>query len=155
MNSLDDYSQTSLLVRQLVTKQLSEELFLLALSQLVATLDRNPWLWELGDGDGGWVKQVIKGQMQSIGRHWDPEKQDPPKPNIKRQAVLDRDGHCCINCFETENLHIDHIFPKSRGGSDKLENLQVLCSKCNISKHAMTMEEWKASGKADAMKFRS
>ncbi len=33
-------------------------------------------------------------------------------------------------------LHIDHIFPVSRGGSSKFENLRFLCQKCNLSKSA-------------------
>ena len=31
-------------------------------------------------------------------------------------------------------LHIDHVFPASKGGSSKYENLQFLCEKCNLTK---------------------
>jgi len=31
-------------------------------------------------------------------------------------------------------LHIDHVFPASKGGSSKYENLQFLCAACNLSK---------------------
>jgi len=31
-------------------------------------------------------------------------------------------------------LEIDHIIPLSKGGSDKLENKQSLCQKCNNTK---------------------
>jgi hypothetical protein len=31
-------------------------------------------------------------------------------------------------------LHIDHIFPSSRGGSSNYENLQFLCAECNLRK---------------------
>jgi hypothetical protein len=33
-------------------------------------------------------------------------------------------------------LHIDHIFPASKGGGSKFENLRFLCQKCNLSKSA-------------------
>ena len=39
--------------------------------------------------------------------------------------------------------HVDHIHPKSRGGQDVIENFQILCATCNISKHAKTMDEWR------------
>ncbi len=38
---------------------------------------------------------------------------------------------------------IDHIIPVSRGGFTVLDNLQVLCEKCNLQKSNMTMEEFK------------
>ena len=41
----------------------------------------------------------------------------------------------CAICGSTENLTEDHIVPLSRGGSDYIENIQPLCSRCNASKN--------------------
>ena len=54
-----------------------------------------------------------------------------------RQLVIARDGMLCRICLtecQTENLHIDHIIPKSIGGSDDLSNLQVAHAWCNQRK---------------------
>jgi hypothetical protein len=51
-----------------------------------------------------------------------------------RAAVMERDGFRCKKCRATTNLTIDHILPRSAGGSGKVENLQVLCVSCNSKK---------------------
>lgn len=48
----------------------------------------------------------------------------------------------CANCGSTNNPHIDHIVPLSRGGGNELDNLQILCMSCNFSKGTKTMAEW-------------
>lgn len=54
-----------------------------------------------------------------------------------RVAVIDRDGYVCGLCggaVEPDDVHIDHIHPRSLGGPNTLENLQVSHSLCNIRK---------------------
>ena len=57
-----------------------------------------------------------------------------------REKILNRDNRTCQNCKKTAEsfreikLHIDHIIPVSKGGTDNEDNLQVLCSSCNLIK---------------------
>ena len=54
-----------------------------------------------------------------------------------------QEGHCtgCGILFEFRNLTIDHVIPQSRGGSDHLDNLQLLCGACNSTKGTGTQAE--------------
>lgn len=51
-----------------------------------------------------------------------------------RSLVFERDGRVCRVCGATEHVTIDHIVPRSRGGTNAPENLQVLCGYCNRRK---------------------
>ena len=57
-----------------------------------------------------------------------------------RFIVMKRDNFKCKICGRTPAidstiiLHVDHIKPYSKGGETIQENLQTLCSKCNIGK---------------------
>ena len=62
-------------------------------------------------------------------------------------------GYCflCFNKKDVIDLCVDHIVAKSRGGSDFLDNLQLVCHKCNSKKGNKTNEEalaiqWKEGG---------
>ena len=63
---------------------------------------------------------------------------DAPIPYRKQKHVLfgEQEGKCagCKILFPFPNLTIDHVVPKSRGGTDHLENLQLLCGACNSIK---------------------
>ncbi|MCC0076996.1 MAG: HNH endonuclease [Rhodobacter sp.] len=56
-----------------------------------------------------------------------------------RAKVLLRDGATCKLCGVSPRsgetrLHVDHVIPYSKGGETEIENLQILCEKCNIGK---------------------
>ena len=57
-----------------------------------------------------------------------------------RFKVLQRDHFKCCACGASPakdpsvELHVDHIVPWSKGGETEIENLQTLCSKCNLGK---------------------
>ena len=51
--------------------------------------------------------------------------------------------YMCVNCkklFPKEQMHIDHIIPKNKGGTDELWNLQCMCQHCNCSKQDNTKD---------------
>ena len=56
----------------------------------------------------------------------------------KQKHVLfgQQEGLCggCKEMFPFRNFTIDHVVPQSRGGTDHLENLQLLCGACNSLK---------------------
>ena len=52
------------------------------------------------------------------------------------QNVRRRDGYRCANCGATnEELHVHHIVPLSRGGTNQLGNLKTLCKSCHARIH--------------------
>lgn len=57
--------------------------------------------------------------------------------DYKRYTLLQEQGFFCLICSTNLKLtlmEIDHVHPKSKGGSDDFGNLQVLCRDCNRAK---------------------
>ena len=71
---------------------------------------------------------------------------DIPRYNAdenKRFLYGKQEGLCngCVMLFPYRNMTVDHIVPKSKGGTDHIENLQLLCGACNSKKRDRPMEE--------------
>jgi hypothetical protein len=75
-------------------------------------------------------KKCSKSYTEAVGGRWE---------------VCSPDGHTvihikksdqCKKCGSNFDLHKDHIWPLSKGGSDNLENIQILCETHNLSKSA-------------------
>lgn len=92
-------------------------------------------------------------QIVNFLKHQDPHYKEklseiPPPPNhiggkviasgvseLIRQDVFKRDGGKCKVCSSNKDLSLDHIIPRSDGGTNEIENLQTLCRRCNSAKN--------------------
>ena len=59
---------------------------------------------------------------------------------VSRRGVLRRDGHRCAYCAGHAST-VDHVVPRSRGGTDAWENLVACCVRCNNAKGDRTPDE--------------
>ena len=63
---------------------------------------------------------------------------------LNRHTVFARDEHRCQYCghrFPTNELSLDHVIPRSRGGNTTWENVVCCCVECNIRKGGRTPSE--------------
>ena len=62
-----------------------------------------------------------------------------------REYLLEKWGRHCAYCgAENVPLDIDHIHPRSKGGSDRVSNLTLACHPCNQQKGNMALERFVA-----------
>ncbi|KTS08377.1 hypothetical protein SB2_00540 [Methylobacterium radiotolerans] len=61
---------------------------------------------------------------------------DAVNGSVRYEALKRAGGRCelCGASHEARPLHVDHVVPRARGGSNELSNLQVLCETCNTEK---------------------
>ena len=54
-------------------------------------------------------------------------------PENRKRLYGEQAGHCagCKDHFEARHLEVDHIIARRKGGTDALNNLQLLCGNCN------------------------
>ena len=70
----------------------------------------------------------------------------PPLSESKKTLYGAQMGNCegCSEHFMARNMTIDHIVPRAKGGTDHIENLQLLCGACNSLKGDRPMEYLRA-----------
>jgi 5-methylcytosine-specific restriction endonuclease McrA len=60
-----------------------------------------------------------------------------------KEYLLEKWGRKCAYCKKTNvPLEVEHIIPKSRGGSNRVSNMTISCKKCNQNKGNKTAEEF-------------
>ena len=59
---------------------------------------------------------------------------------LNRRAVFARDGHLCQYCGGTAE-NIDHVVPRSKGGSHTWDNVVAACRTCNARKENRLLHE--------------
>jgi 5-methylcytosine-specific restriction endonuclease McrA len=59
---------------------------------------------------------------------------DTGRRRITRRAVFARDSWTCQYCGRTSHLTVDHVVPRSRGGTSAWENIVTSCAPCNRRK---------------------
>ncbi|WP_416246699.1 HNH endonuclease signature motif containing protein [Candidatus Poriferisodalis multihospitum] len=85
-----------------------------------------------------------------------PQRTDPDRPTrspriraILWAALGSGERRPCPGCDRAkwhDDFHLDHVTPRSKGGLDSDENLQLLCAACNSRKgNRLTMSELRAS----------
>ena len=61
---------------------------------------------------------------------------------LTRRNLLQRDHHTCQYCGARDQpLSVDHVLPRSRGGTDTWENVTTACLSCNVRKGNRTPKE--------------
>lgn len=60
-----------------------------------------------------------------------------------REYLLEKWDRQCAYCGkENVPLQIDHVVPRSKGGTDRISNLTLSCQECNLAKNASLPAEW-------------
>jgi len=92
-------------------------------------------------GEYGGSELFSKNDISTIEENFRTNKRDNVGELIVvRQYITDKkrkidliEKRKCFICGRTDNLHIDHIIPLSRGGTENLDNIRFVCPSCNIT----------------------
>lgn len=97
----------------------------------------------------GWLEQTITPHGKvgvTLAGSEEPKRLEAEKPwsISQHHTALEtgRNGDRCVYCGSIEVHSLDHLIPKSRGGSDEDENLMPACDICNKAKGEMTGSEF-------------
>lgn len=75
--------------------------------------------------------------MERVNKKWKP-------PRFRKKVLFNRDNWCCQFCgvkLRWDNVTIDHVMPRSRGGQTTWLNCVTACRPCNRRKDDQTPDE--------------
>jgi 5-methylcytosine-specific restriction endonuclease McrA len=75
---------------------------------------------------------------------------------MKRNRIFERDGYRCVycgECFETDELSVDHVQPRVRGGDHSDGNLVTACKGCNTAKGPRRLSDFLRESEAVRANF--
>jgi hypothetical protein len=84
-----------------------------------------------------WAKEVVLNNKRGSTRGLHATHTMPRReaiPHYIKEAVYSRDGGACQHCGSMNELEYDHVIPISKGGSNGVNNVQLLCFDCNRRK---------------------
>lgn len=94
------------------------------------------------------INQTDSGQPPTVVATGTPRKLTARDPSLRLKfKVMRRDSFRCVHCGRspakdpTVELHVDHKEPWSGNGVTTLDNLQTLCSDCNLGKSNLSESE--------------
>lgn len=61
------------------------------------------------------------------------------------KRLIERDGEFCSYCGTSDNLYVDHLYPRSKGGDNTLSNLVIACWTCNCAKKDKVLADFRIS----------
>lgn len=85
-------------------------------------------------------------RTRSDERRIRPTKRFASWPKGTKRTLLRRQSYVCTYCGQrriSRSFEIDHMTPVIRGGSNDMDNLQVICRPCNQRKGIQTDEEFR------------
>jgi 5-methylcytosine-specific restriction endonuclease McrA len=59
---------------------------------------------------------------------------------------------CCLPLVYT-SCHIDHVIPRSKGGSDAIANLRATCKRCNLQKSSLNIMDYALLSMGSTQKY--
>lgn len=85
-------------------------------------------------------KQVYKKlRLKPFYKHH-PELYRKEELKVLKKILIDKYGEVCMKCGETEDICLNHILARAKGGTNDIDNLQLLCLKCNWRKAMSTVD---------------
>jgi 5-methylcytosine-specific restriction endonuclease McrA len=95
--------------------------------------------------DDDWVRTVSTAiQVPRVIRLMDYDRLPKQTVKFNRRNIFARDNNQCQYCgkkFPTSELSLDHVIPRSQGGTSTWENIVCACVNCNVKKGGRTPRE--------------